>query len=78
MVRFTDGDGDGVATQEEWKTTLTFLKDNEDNVVAIRPGGSGDSTKTHLAWTASRGIPEMPSPLFYRGRLYLVRDGELK
>ena len=52
-----------------------FHPDNEDNVVAIRPGGSGDSTKTHLAWTASRGIPEMPSPLFYRGRLYLVRDG---
>jgi outer membrane protein assembly factor BamB len=75
MVRYTDGDGDGVATQEEWNATLAFLKDNEDNVVAIRPGGSGDSTKTHLAWTASLGIPEMPSPLFYRGRLYLVRDG---
>ena len=75
IMRFTDGDGDGVATQEEWNTTLAFLKANEDNVMAIRPGGSGDSTKTHLAWTASRGIPEMPSPLFYRGRLYLIRDG---
>lgn len=28
-----------------------------------------------MAWNLQNGIPEIPSPLFYSGRLYLVRDG---
>jgi hypothetical protein len=43
--------------------------------MAIRPGGRGDCTGTHVAWKDSRGVPEIASPLFYRDRLYLVRDG---
>jgi outer membrane protein assembly factor BamB len=64
-----------VVNKGEWDAFLAFLRSNEDNVLAIRPGGSGDSSKSHVAWKASRGISEMPSPLFYRGRLYFVRDG---
>ena len=70
-----DGNKDGVVTKGEWDATLAFLRSNEDNVLAIRPGGSGDSSNSHVAWKASRGISETPSPLFYRGRLYLVRNG---
>jgi outer membrane protein assembly factor BamB len=43
--------------------------------VAVKPGGRGDITKTHVAWNATRGLPYVPSPLFYEGRLYLIRDG---
>jgi outer membrane protein assembly factor BamB len=71
----TDGNKDGLVTKGEWDATLAFLRSNEDNVQAIRPGGSGDSSSSHVAWKASRGISEMPSPLFYRGRLYFVRNG---
>ena len=74
-LAFADGNKDGVVTKEEWNALLTFLRSNEDIVLAIRPGGSGDSRTSHVAWKASRGISEMPSPLFYRGRLYFVRDG---
>ena len=51
------------------------MRANEDRVLAIRPGAVGDSTKGHVAWTANRGLSEIPSPLFYRGRLYFVRSG---
>ena len=74
-MALTDGNKDGVVTKGEWDATLAFLRSNEDNVQAIRPGGSGDSSSSHVAWKASRGISEMPSPLFYRGRLYFVRNG---
>ena len=74
-MAFSDGNKDGVVTKEEWDAILAFLRSNEDNVVAIRPGGSGDSSHSHVAWKADRGISEMPSPLFYRGRLYFVKDG---
>ncbi|HEX2442816.1 MAG TPA: PQQ-binding-like beta-propeller repeat protein [Vicinamibacterales bacterium] len=74
-MTLTDGNKDGVVTKGEWEATLAFLRSNEDNVLAIRPGGSGDSSNSHVAWKASRGISEMPSRLFYRGRLYFVRNG---
>ena len=29
----------------------------------------------HVAWKLTRGLPYVASPLFYDGRLYLVKDG---
>ena len=42
--------------------------------LAIRPGGSGDVTSTHVAWQTPRGSPFIPSPLVYGDYLYLVND----
>ena len=42
--------------------------------LAIRPGGRGDVTGTHLAWSTSRGSPFVPSPLAYEGYLYTIND----
>ena len=42
--------------------------------LAIRPGGQGDITDTHIAWSTSRGSPFIPSPVAYDGYLYTVND----
>jgi outer membrane protein assembly factor BamB len=42
--------------------------------LAIRPGGQGDVTRTHLAWSTPRGSPFVPSPLLYGQYLYTVND----
>ena len=42
--------------------------------LAIRPGGRGDITDTHIAWSTSRGSPFIPSPVAYDGYLYTVND----
>ncbi len=42
--------------------------------LAIRPGGKGDVTRTHVVWESPRGSPFVPSPLFYGDHLYLVND----
>jgi outer membrane protein assembly factor BamB len=42
--------------------------------LAIRPGGKGDVTATHIAWQTPRGSPFIPSPLVYGPYLYLVND----
>ncbi|MBI3473901.1 MAG: PQQ-binding-like beta-propeller repeat protein, partial [Candidatus Solibacter usitatus] len=42
--------------------------------LAIRPGGAGDVTTTHLAWQTPKGSPFIPSPLVYGKYLYLVND----
>ena len=42
--------------------------------LAIRPGGRGDVTDTHVAWKTTRGSPFVPSPLVYGDYLSLVND----
>jgi outer membrane protein assembly factor BamB len=42
--------------------------------LAIKPGGSGDVTGTHIAWTAAKGSPFIPSTLLHDGVLYMVND----
>jgi outer membrane protein assembly factor BamB len=42
--------------------------------LAIRPGGRGDVTRTHLVWSSPRGSPFVPSPILYGEHLYMVND----
>lgn len=44
-------------------------------LMAVRPDGSGDVTRTHVAWTVRRGAPLTPSPLLVENELYFVSDG---
>lgn len=47
----------------------------QPTLLAVRPDGSGDVTKTHVAWTLRRSAPLTPSPLIVGDELYLVNDG---
>ena len=42
--------------------------------LAIRPGGSGDVTDTHVAWSTPRGSPFVPSPIVVGDYLYTIND----
>lgn len=42
--------------------------------LAIRPGGQGDVTRSHLVWRSPRGAPFVPSPILYGEYLYMVND----
>lgn len=48
-------------------------------ITAIRLGGSGDVTKSHVAWTKDEKLgTDVPTPLATGGRVYLLTDkGEL-
>ena len=41
---------------------------------AIKLGGKGDVSRTHLAYTLRKGTPYVPTPLYLDGRLYLISD----
>jgi outer membrane protein assembly factor BamB len=43
-------------------------------MLAIRLGGSGDTTATAVRWKYQRSVPQLPSPLLYEGVLYMVND----
>ncbi|MGE3491311.1 MAG: PQQ-binding-like beta-propeller repeat protein [Vicinamibacterales bacterium] len=42
--------------------------------MAIRPGGSGDVTATHVAWHSPKGSPFVPSGIVVDDLLYLIND----
>lgn len=46
-------------------------------LVAVRGGGTGDITSTHVLWTWEKALPYVASPLIYRGRVYIVKKGGL-
>jgi len=41
-------------------------------VVGIRL--EGNTGKARVAWKETKSVPEVPSPLYYEGRVYLVSD----
>jgi outer membrane protein assembly factor BamB len=72
-----DGDHDGKISREEWEL---FLKSDsapaeEHGLAAIKPGGEGDVTSTRVLWKEPRGVPEVPTPLYFNGRVYTVTYG---
>ena len=46
----------------------------EPALMAVRADGRGDVTRTHVAWTITRGAPYTPSPLLVGDELYYVSD----
>jgi len=43
-------------------------------VHAIRPGGRGDVTKSHVVWSVRKAVPKNPSPLIVGNEFYMVSD----
>ena len=47
---------------------------NQPSLLAVRPDGRGDVTRSHVAWRLTRGAPLTPSPVLDGDTLYLVSD----
>jgi outer membrane protein assembly factor BamB len=74
IFAWLDKNQDGFVTKEEFTADMSVGR-GRPSLAAIRPGGTGDVTESHVSWNLRNGIPEISSPVFHSGRLYLVRDG---
>jgi outer membrane protein assembly factor BamB len=54
---------------------LVFTVMEGEKLSAIRPDGTGDVTKTHVAWSGEDGLPDICSPLSDGQRIYLLTTG---
>jgi outer membrane protein assembly factor BamB len=68
-----DLDQNGKLDKDEWSYYRAALE-SENGMLAIRLGGKGDMTDTAIRWKYQRSVPQLPSPLVYRGVLYMVND----
>jgi hypothetical protein len=75
FFRFLDENRSGTLDAQEWKKLVAWLDGFEflNAVLAIRPP-SGEQ-QPEIVWQFPRGVPECPSPLFYRDRVWLVMNG---
>jgi hypothetical protein len=73
--RGIDINRDGKIDKSDYDQILASLAKGENIMVAVKPGGHGNITKTHVAWKATRGLPYVASPLVYEGRVYCIKNG---
>ncbi len=75
--RFTqvDVDKDGSITRQEYERFRGLFREGRNVVLAIRGGGKGESTDSHVVWKNTRHVPFCASPLYLDGLIYTVKDG---
>jgi outer membrane protein assembly factor BamB len=70
-----DANMDGKLTRDEWDAMIKMMSEGKDGAFALKAGGAGDVTKSHVLWKKTKGLPHVPSALVYRGQYVMVRDG---
>lgn len=66
--------GEGVTPSPVIGNRVIFTSSGfeEPTIRAIRLGGEGDVTDTHIVWEQKRGVPALPSPLLVSPYLYTI------
>ncbi len=73
--QYIDADKDEAISRVEWESIAAIFQQSQNVAFAVRPDGHGNVTQTHVVWKQTRGLPYVPSPLNYDGRVYLVKNG---
>jgi outer membrane protein assembly factor BamB len=72
--RAIDLDRDGFLNEREW-TFFRTRRASRNAMMAVRLGGSGDVTDTHVLWRFEKSLPDVSAPLVYNGAVFLFRNG---
>jgi len=77
MFRRLDQDNNGVCDSIEWNGTVAFIKSfySEGGLIAIQPDTAGVLTPDVVKWKVTEKVPEVPSPLLYKGLVYMCKNG---
>jgi outer membrane protein assembly factor BamB len=61
-----------IAPSPIYANGLVFVIEPYSKLVAIKPDGKGDVTKTHVAWVSEEGGPDICSPVSNGERIFLL------
>ncbi|HAB16577.1 MAG TPA: serine/threonine protein kinase [Verrucomicrobiales bacterium] len=77
LWRVRYGEGYSVVPRPVFAHGLLFLGTGYDrpSLLAVRPGGEGDLTETHIGWQTTRSAPNTPSAVVVGNEVYFVSDG---
>ena len=51
------------------------MAEGKNSAFALKAGGTGDVTDSHLLWKNTKGMPYVASAIAYRGQYVMVKDG---
>ena len=71
---YLDLDRTGFLEERDW-VQLQERRLGESGFRAYKLGGKGDLTESGLLWKQAKSLPNVPSPLLYRGVLYALKEG---
>lgn len=69
-----DANSDGAIDRAEYD----FVRNSTiagHGLTAVRLAGQGDLTSSNVVWSLKKSYPSIPSPLIYRGVMYLMKEG---
>jgi outer membrane protein assembly factor BamB len=72
-----DADKDERVTRAEYEMMRSMFAEAANQLFAIKPGGSGDITDTHVVWQVSKHLPYVSSPVVANGRVFTMKNGGL-
>lgn len=70
-----DANKDRKLTRDEWDAVIKFMSEGRNVAFALKPGGAGDVTDSHILWKQTKGLPYIPSALVCSGQYVMVKDG---
>jgi outer membrane protein assembly factor BamB len=70
-----DANKNGFVEREEFEMIMKFMMEGKNTAFALKPGGSGDVTESHVLWKQTKGLPYIASAIAYGGQYVMVRDG---
>ncbi|MCP4712681.1 MAG: PQQ-binding-like beta-propeller repeat protein [Planctomycetes bacterium] len=77
QFNYLDANKDGKLSGREYNRWGVLMNTYwyENAIMGIRPGDVEEAKPAEIVWKQTEGVPEVPSPLYYKGRLYTVKNG---
>jgi outer membrane protein assembly factor BamB len=70
-----DTDHGGTITRNEVEEIRQYMAEGRNCAFALKPGGTGDVTDSHMLWKRTKGLPYVSSAIAYAGQYVMVKDG---
>ncbi len=74
---YIDANRDEHLEPAEWEPLARIFDASQNVALAVRPDGRGDLSESRVLWRHTRGLPYVPTALYYEGRLFMVKNGGL-
>ena len=70
-----DRDKNRSLSESEYESIRSTMMHAKPIALAMKRGGEGDITESHVAWSFSKSLPRNASPLVVNGLLFMIKDG---
>ncbi|MFC1551821.1 PQQ-binding-like beta-propeller repeat protein [Candidatus Latescibacterota bacterium] len=75
---YVDLDHNNTIDKSEWQKFLDLIYNQlsaDHGLIAIKSGANGNISSENIIWKVSENVPEVPSPLYYKDRVYMIKNG---